>query len=1097
MTRALLALLLAEPNRRISTERLVEELWGGRPPASAESALRVHISHLRKALTGGEAGQAVPIQASGGGYRVVVATEALDALRFEAALGRAREAAEAGAPREVANLIEPALASWRGPAYADLHHLEALRAEAVRLEELRLTALELLVDADLTLGRAATACDILAPAVGAYPLRESLTERFMLALYQAGRGSEALRACGQLRTALDRELGVPPGPAIRALEDAIVLQSPHLDRPHGVIRAQPAALAETSSVVGRRAEIAAIMRVWEAVATGASKLVLVAGPAGIGKSTLAEEVARRATGSGALVLVGNCDPDPASDFDPFPQFIRKIVAAGSATDLKGPALGDLRVLVPDLADRLPMPTAPANPAAGRERLFAAVGALLSRASDAPLMLVAEDLHWASREALALLRHVLRQRDRRTMVLGTYRDDEAALGSPLYDALSRGRLSQPDLTIALDGLDVAEVAALVQADAPEQLQSRLMTGLPKLHEVTSGNPLFVREVLRELSYKVDTPLDELAPGGVRALVERRLARLSVPARQTVSAAAVLGRRFSLPQVVEIAGLLQADVLDVVEELVRAGLIAEGTDVDHFTFVHPLVRNVIYRSISHSRRARLHLRAADVLEAQRNDVVHGGSAEPARHLLAALPLGTASRAASFARRAGEEAAQRFAFDEAAYWYRQAIDLAGMATWTHHDEASTLLALGETLERAGQREDARTAYINAAAKARVAGDAQLLADIAIAATPRYVTIDEFHPVQRSLVDEALAGLADEDERRRAWLLSCAGASRYYTDGSDEPFATQALTLARASNDPEAQAAGLLTYHRWLTHDAGAAVERLLLSRELRRLCEREHLDDLVGKACRELLVDLLTVGRHAEFDVELDRLAYLAATHAVPADQYWVSAFRATRALMSDPDDEAETLVRAASTLGRQLQQADAVGVSLLQTFALRYQQGRSNEIVAQLTAPAVERPRLHAGLALMSSALVAVGRTGDAQGALDTVVHDGELELPRDNMWLAAAGLFGGVAAVVGSASQRGFLAETLAPFGDQWCVFGAGAAVFGTVHHWLARLAGADQDHRAAAHHGVRALSMSEPASAYWTNVAQGLLVAVAGEQQPA
>ena len=170
--------------------------------------------------------------------------------------------------------------------------------------------------------------------------------------------------------------------------------------------------------------------------------------------------------------------------------------------------------------------------------------------------------------------------------------------------------------------------------------------------------------------------------------------------------------------------------------------------------------------------------------------------------------------------------------------------------------------------------------------------MADIAVAATPRYVTVDDFRPMQRELVDEALA-LAGGDPLRRAWLLCCASATRYYdVEDNDEPFARESLTLARGSDDPEVRAVGLLTYHRWLTHDPAADVERLSLSRELVTICEQARLDSFTGRAYRTVLIDRLGVGELDAFDHDLDVFADFARSHGIPADVYWVNVFRATR-------------------------------------------------------------------------------------------------------------------------------------------------------------------------------------------------------------
>jgi hypothetical protein len=404
--------------------------------------------------------------------------------------------------------------------------------------------------------------------------------------------------------------------------------------------------------------------------------------------------------------------------------------------------------------------------------------------------------------------------------------------------------------------------------------------------------------------------------------------------------------------------------------------------------------------------------------------------------------------------------------------------------------LLRLGRVVERGGALQDARIVYVEAAAAARVAKNAALLADVALAATSRYVTIDDFHAVQRGLIDEALEG--DIDDRRRVELLSNGAKLRYYDEGdADRLFAEEAIELASRTDDPEVRAIGMLAFHRSLTLDSAAAEERVVLSRELLSLCEDASLREQVGVAARELLVNLLSLGWFEQFDDELGHFDEIASTHDVPADRYWVSALRATRALMTDSGADAEGMVRAAATLGRNLQQADAPGMEILQMFALRRQQGRCHEVVSGLGAPVDGQPRMEAGISLLACSTLEAGRPDEARHIVDQVLAGDEVRFPRDNLRLGATALVAGVVAEIGTERQRDLCRRELDPFAEQWCVFGAGGAVFGTGHHWLGELAVATGDHDAARAHLKRARDLSEAgASPYWTDRASAALTAL-------
>ena len=209
--RALLALLLTRPNQVVSTDRLVDQLWGAHPPKTALNTVQYYVSQLRK-LLGAER-----IVTRPPGYMILVRPGELDLERFEALLAQD----DAGAVRE-------ALALWRGPALADLAFEPFALAEAARLEELRLAALERRVELDLADGRGAELVGELEGLVAEHPLRERLRGQLMLALYRSGRQADALAAYQAARATLVESLGLEPGPALQALERAILRQDASL-----------------------------------------------------------------------------------------------------------------------------------------------------------------------------------------------------------------------------------------------------------------------------------------------------------------------------------------------------------------------------------------------------------------------------------------------------------------------------------------------------------------------------------------------------------------------------------------------------------------------------------------------------------------------------------------------------------------------------------------------------------------------------------------------------------------------------------------------------------------------------------------------------
>ncbi len=221
--RAVLALLLLNANRIVSSDRLIDQLWNGEPPATAATALHGHISGLRKALGPGVIATRPP------GYILEIEPEQVDLGRFARLRDEARAALEHGDPGASADKLREALELWRGEAFADIGLEPSIQAEAARLEDLRLAALEYRIEADLAAGRGAELVDELQRHVAAHPLRERAWGQLMLSLYRSGRQADALDAYHRARQTLVSELGLEPGPALRDLERRVLSQDPRLD----------------------------------------------------------------------------------------------------------------------------------------------------------------------------------------------------------------------------------------------------------------------------------------------------------------------------------------------------------------------------------------------------------------------------------------------------------------------------------------------------------------------------------------------------------------------------------------------------------------------------------------------------------------------------------------------------------------------------------------------------------------------------------------------------------------------------------------------------------------------------------------------------
>ncbi|MEU3463402.1 BTAD domain-containing putative transcriptional regulator [Streptomyces sp. NPDC006733] len=318
--RALLALLLLDAGRVVTPERLIDGLYGEEPPAGVANALQSQVSRLRHVLP-------QPVEFSPAGYRLVIDPDDVDAHRFERLSAQGREALAAGDPARAAELLREALALWRGPALADVGDAPFARPQVTRLEELRVSAAEDRMEAELALGGHRELVAGLRELVDAHPLRERLRGQLMRALYGSGRQSEALEAYEAARGELAETLGADPGPELAAVHLAVLRGDPeltpaaHAHVPRGTSPTSPttsmaasspppappgprfALPAQLTSFVGRDEELE---RIGARLADG--RLVTLIGPGGAGKTRIAVEAAGRYGGEACFVeLAGLTD----------------------------------------------------------------------------------------------------------------------------------------------------------------------------------------------------------------------------------------------------------------------------------------------------------------------------------------------------------------------------------------------------------------------------------------------------------------------------------------------------------------------------------------------------------------------------------------------------------------------------------------------------------------------------------------------------------------------------------------------------------------------------------------------------------------------
>lgn len=390
--------------------------------------------------------------------------------------------------------------------------------------------------------------------------------------------------------------------------------------------AGPPRRAPTGGVIGREAETASILDAFKRVAGGEGReVLLISGEAGLGKTTLVAETARAAFDSEACVLLGHCEEDLATPYQLFAESLGHYVTHAPEDQLVAHVAAhgsELARLVPALARRLTdlPPSRASDTDTERFLLFAAVAGLLVMVSQhQPVVLVLDDLQWADKASLQLLRHLTAsEHAMRVLVLGTYRDGELSRSHPFLETLAALRRQRAVSRVELAGLDDAGVMALMEATAGHGLDAAAAGLAHALYRETDGNPFFVSEVLLHLAetgalsqdssgrWVAATSLAEtVLPDSVREVIGARVGRLGQHAERVLSVAAVIGRDFDLAVLARATKTSDDDLLDVLDEAASAALVRELAGAPgRYSFAHALIQHALYEDLGPTRRARAH-------------------------------------------------------------------------------------------------------------------------------------------------------------------------------------------------------------------------------------------------------------------------------------------------------------------------------------------------------------------------------------------------------------------------------------------------------------------------------------------------------------
>jgi DNA-binding SARP family transcriptional activator len=1114
---ALLAALLVNADSALSSDQLIDAVWGGMAPQGALKRLQVAIARLRRKLDGDGDGtrDGSVLRTVPGGYLLAVAPGELDADVFESLVEEGRHAMHRGATRHARDLLAEALALWRGPALANVAYKDFAQLAIRRLTELRLAALETRIDVDLELGNHGALIAELEEVCAEHPQRERLAGQLMVALYRCGRQADALDVFSRARAYLTGELGLEPGPGLQALQRQILEHAPALAVPADGGRREP----ETTSsplprplrpaapelpFAGREGLLDMLKRNWAATAESRTVAVhILSGEAGIGKTRAAAELAAIVHGEGARVLYGGCDEGLGAPYQPFVEAVRGLLATLDLDQLRGQLGGfapELSILLPELVG-FGRP-ATADPESARLALFEAVTALLEIATaQRRTLLVIDDLQWAATGTLLLLRHLIRsQRALSLLIVVTFRSTEAHPGRPLAQFVADLQRDASVSYVALDGLDEQAVDTLVRAALAPGLAEPSSRLVAMVHAETAGNPFFVRELIAHLldsdafvrGQAAALP-DRLAvPDRLRSLICQRVARLSDQAQRLVSIASVAGATNS-------AWLLRPlfasedELLDAVDEAVAAGLLVE-TQLGDFSFAHTLVRHAVYDNLAVARRLRLHRQLGETLEAHGDAVAH---AEALAHHFAQLAAhGEAEKAVAYALAAGHAATERYAYEDAATHFQRGLDIlahAAVASADRHVEL--LLALGRTRWTTGEPDDARRAFAQAADIARTTADAPNAAAAALGFSGPWF----FEAGGASMRDtvrlllQALTMLDERDSALRARLMGRLSAAYAYAGQPDvrhRDIATAALSMARRAADKHTLTDVLATTY-WATWGPDDPDHHHRVACELVRLAA--EVDDAL----------LLAYGRgwvishqleRGDLDAalrELHELRRLARMRNDRLVRWLLAALEGVFALNDGQLERAQALASEALGYWTDQPQLDAPGGSPaaprlappLQVFGaqmifVRREQGRLGELVGLVAAYAaehVEVPAWRCALAHIHAQL------GDREAALAALESVGDPTcLPRNGHWLLCMTFVASTAALIDDLGRCRQAYDMLLPYADI-CLVALAVMCEGSISRLLGVLATALGRYEQAEAHFERALRMNEAIHApLWT-----------------
>jgi tetratricopeptide (TPR) repeat protein len=804
------------------------------------------------------------------------------------------------------------------------------------------------------------------------------------------------------------------------------------------------------------------------------RVILLSGEPGVGKTRLAQELADQASAEGARVLwARGSEAGTAIPYWPWIQLLRGAIQAestGTARLQANPELDRLVALLPEIqpsasyaASRSARTlrisqTALAPEASGnaRFRLFGSVADFLKQLSKTALLVVViDDLHAADPDSLMLLGFVASElRQSKILVVATHREVEVRLSTEsdaMLDEIGRG-----GTVVRLTGLSKEETAELARQTigrAVDEVQAS------SLHRATGGNPFLLNEtiqLMREESSGLGGGIESykfVVPEGVRALLRRRLARISDTTRRVLEVASVMTGDCDLALIARVSELAEATVAESMREAATHGLMTKVPGrPERCRFNHGLTAECLIADMSHARLAQLHKTIGEAIEE-----LHGGDFDQqlenlAFHFSRALPLGTASKAVDYTVRAADYALSRMAYGDAAKLYKLALDILAKGPGSDPKERCELLvALGGAEIRAGSREEARLIFQQAGELARMLGDRDLLAQSALECGVWPHIIGKARRGSVELVDDALNAIGDSNLTLRAMLLARRAVETNWLEQRERviALATEAVGVARRSGDAGALVVALWTRHAVLW-GPDSLEQRLAAATEMMALAESAGDWDWLANARELRAASLLEAGEVAAIDAEID-----ASTSVAEKTGYsWgiVERLGAMRALLRGDLGCAEKQIQQVLSIGQRRRDQTLLITYTGQFAQLRWEQGRAEELEGLLRGPYQEIPLFSAARIGVAIFYARAGRLSEAAVELEFLAKDQFASIVRDHNWLGIVAQISEVCSILGDTARAAKLYELLSPYVGRSVTLGWGDLYLGPVTHYLGLLA---------------------------------------------